>query len=472
MTRPWLAGVLACALFLTAAPAMAGDRYVVGYALEQGASLVVVSEVTLDRTDSREDALRDAFAERLRGRPGTFTHEVAVFSTQQEAAAFRADLIARAEASGTVERLAPTVAEQTAMMSPEQAAEFNSWPFSRAEAKRRQLLASKYWNLPLELKFGTREFVLIPPGEFMMGSPAGEPGRKDDEGLHRVRITQPFYLAKDDEQVTMNSGWFGEIKRIFAEAPPGYRFRLPTEAEWEFAARAGTDGSGAVSGAPNADHGDRSEVFVWDVQSPLPTWIDFQRAALAKGGHYLQLYASCIKPSSFDLIPDPVKPLPCTDLKLSLKEIEQSGIRNLLKLRAKASPAPGRRYPANAFGLYDMLGRYDEVVADTYTTYPTDGLTVDPRQEKGFNYVFRTSDYAGAEGRGYILRGGHAYDLPSDVRFASRRRGGWSLPFYDYHEPNGVRLVIEPAAAGEAPLSNESYDFWKSLSHVYPKAPR
>ena len=38
--------------------------------------------------------------------------------------------------------------------------------------------------------------VRIPPGTFLMGSPPGEPGRKADEELHEVTLTQPFYLGK------------------------------------------------------------------------------------------------------------------------------------------------------------------------------------------------------------------------------------------------------------------------------------
>ena len=38
------------------------------------------------------------------------------------------------------------------------------------------------------------EFVLIPTGQFMMGSPPHEPGRDLDERLHRVTLTRPFYF--------------------------------------------------------------------------------------------------------------------------------------------------------------------------------------------------------------------------------------------------------------------------------------
>jgi formylglycine-generating enzyme required for sulfatase activity len=107
-------------------------------------------------------------------------------------------------------------------------------------------------------------FARIDPGEFVMGSPPSEPGREVQERQHLVVLTRPFWLGifevtqheweavmgtnpshfqdgdnhRPVEQVT----WFEthDFLTRLAQRSPGNHFRLPTEAEWEYACRAGT----------------------------------------------------------------------------------------------------------------------------------------------------------------------------------------------------------------------------------------
>lgn len=104
------------------------------------------------------------------------------------------------------------------------------------------------------------EFVLIPAGEFMMGS---RNGLSNEEPGHRVQISQPFYLGKyevtqgqweammgsnpsdfkgDPNRPVETVSWDGAQAFIqkLNEQERVTTYRLPTEAEWEYAARAGS----------------------------------------------------------------------------------------------------------------------------------------------------------------------------------------------------------------------------------------
>ena len=67
------------------------------------------------------------------------------------------------------------------------------------------------------------ELVFIPEGDFQMGSPEGEPGRRDYERLHRVRLTRPFFLGKF---LVTQEQWMAVMPPATKAESPGFWARL------------------------------------------------------------------------------------------------------------------------------------------------------------------------------------------------------------------------------------------------------
>jgi formylglycine-generating enzyme required for sulfatase activity len=190
------------------------------------------------------------------------------------------------------------------------------------------------------------DFMLIPAGAFMMGSPQEEPSRNKDEVPHQVTISKPFYMQATEVtlkqwRALMGKRFFGLFKRRGKGNKPIVKvswfdcvdfvkklnalnegvYRLPTEAEWEYAARAGSQ-----------------KAYSWG------------------------------------------EDIDCTKAMYSNNTLKSEECVDYVKSRGLATdgPAPVKSYPPNAWGLYDMHGNVWEWVQDLYGEYPHTAV-VDPQ---------------------------------------------------------------------------------------------
>ncbi|HEY3323991.1 MAG TPA: SUMF1/EgtB/PvdO family nonheme iron enzyme [Planctomycetota bacterium] len=297
----------------------------------------------------------------------------------------------------------------------------SGWPFDAAEAAKRQAAAGGVGKQTIDLGNGIKlDLVLVPAGEFVMGDANGE---ADEKPLTKVKIDKPFWMGRcevtnaqynvfdalhDSHCISKQAYQFGVhgfpsdkpeqpvIRVSWDEAmayckwlstKTGQKFSLPTEAQWEYACRAGS----------------ASPLFFGDTNSDFSTYANVADKKLRQfASNPYTVFEPLKNPSKYE------------DYTPKDDRFDDGGL---------VSVEVGR-YKPNAWGLHDMHGNVAEWTRTTYKPYPYD--SADGRDN-------------GESGTRKVARGGSWRDRPKCCRSGFRQ----NYPYWQRVFNVGFRVICE-----------------------------
>ena len=336
-------------------------------------------------------ATRGALREWQRGKgfvaTGYLTREQAdaLIATGRDAVAAQrereeAERLARATAQAETERQRKAEEERQRTAAEQQRQAQEAERQRQTEEGRRRAEAER----PREMRNSLgMEFVLIEPGTFEMGSPLGEDGRDEDEVLHTVTLSAPFYLGKYE----VTRGEFGQFV-----AATGYETReacrTNESGEWE-------EQNGRSWRVPGYQQSETDPVV-------CVSWVDAQAYARWVSGETGEVYR----------LPTEAEWEYAARGGQASRGYRYAGSHGLSRVGWYSENSGERTHPVgqkqpNELGLYDMSGNVWEWVADWYgENYYSSSLSVDPRGP-------RTGEHR-------VCRGGGQYDAAGSCRVANR----------------------------------------------------
>lgn len=293
------------------------------------------------------------------------------------------------------------------------------WPLGADKAAK---LQAELGNTDLKLDLGNGVSIAlkkVPAGEFVMGD---VDGASDEYPMAPAKIVKPFYVGTTEitlqqyqqfdpshhngyydqhykDQVRpgylMDSPQFPVIRVSWPQAmefckwlsaKTGKKVTLPTEAQWEWAARAGTD----------------SAFFYGDLNTDFGAFANLADASISK------LAVTGVDP----------QPIPNPDKFWDYVPKESRFNDGVLHLAAAG------HYKCNTWGLHDMIGNVGEWTLDTYRPYP---------------YSVDAASKDAAQGGRKVVRGGSWSERPRESRVSSRL----DYPAWQKVYNVGFRVIIE-----------------------------